>query len=142
MELTPKQEKFAHLYVELGNASAAYRGAYDAERMKPETVTRRAFDMLENGKIKAIVTGLRKEHADRHAVTVDSLIAELEEARKIALADRSPAPAVSATMGKARITGLDKHVIDHKSSDGSMTPAIPLDAATIMSIARQLDDEC
>ncbi|MGU9998175.1 terminase small subunit, partial [Bordetella avium] len=38
MALTPKQEAFALAYVETGNASEAYRRAYSAERMKPETV--------------------------------------------------------------------------------------------------------
>jgi len=33
-KLTPKQEKFCQLYVELGNASDAYRGAYN---VSPET---------------------------------------------------------------------------------------------------------
>ena len=31
------------------------------------------------------------------------------------------ASAVSATMGKAKLLGLDKQTIDHTSSDGSMT---------------------
>ena len=47
--LTPKQEKFAQVYVETGNASEAYRAAYACERMKSATVNRRAFDQLENG---------------------------------------------------------------------------------------------
>jgi hypothetical protein len=57
--LTPKQEQFCLKYQELGNASEAYRQSYDASRMKPETVNRRAFDLLQNGNIAARIDGLR-----------------------------------------------------------------------------------
>ena len=40
--MTPKQEQFARLDVETGNASEAYRQAYNADNMKPETVTNEA----------------------------------------------------------------------------------------------------
>ena len=30
--------------------------------------------------------------------------------------------AVAATMGKAKLVGLDKQIVDHTSSDGTMTP--------------------
>jgi phage terminase small subunit len=128
--LTPKQEKFCQLYVEIGNASEAYRQAYNS-KSKPEAVNVRASEMLSDRKISVRVNELRAGHAKRHAVTVDSLLAELEEARRLALDERSPAPAVAATMGKARITGLDKQVIDHRSGDGSMSPTrIVIEAAT------------
>ena len=32
--LTPKQERFCHEYLALGNASAAYRAAYSTANMK------------------------------------------------------------------------------------------------------------
>jgi len=39
-------------------------------------------------------------------VTVDSILEELEEARQIALAAKSPTAAISASMGKAKLLGL------------------------------------
>ena len=57
--LTPKQEAFARAYVETGNASEAYRKIYNASRMKPETVNRKAKELLDNGKITARVDELR-----------------------------------------------------------------------------------
>ena len=36
-QLTPKQEKFAQVYVECGNASEAYRQAYNAENMQDDS---------------------------------------------------------------------------------------------------------
>ena len=39
-KLTPKQESFCLAYIETGNASEAYRQAYDVgPKTKPETVT-------------------------------------------------------------------------------------------------------
>lgn len=65
---------------------------------------------------------LRGEIKQRHNVTVDSLLAELEEARQKALSAETPqsSAAVAATMGKAKLVGLDKQIIDHTSSDGTM----------------------
>lgn len=122
--MTPKQEKFAQLYVELGSAAEAYREAYDASRMKPDTVYRRAHDLLEHGKIKARIETIREAARERNLVTVDSLLAELEQARRIALGAELPqtSAAVSATMGKAKLVGLDKQILDLRSGDGSMTP--------------------
>ena len=53
MELTQKQHLFVLAYIELGNASQAYRRAYKATKMKASTVNRKAAELLENGKITA-----------------------------------------------------------------------------------------
>jgi len=106
--LTPKQEKFAQLYVELGDASEAYRRSYDTSKMKPASVNRTAKAQVDNVKIAARIATLKESHAKRHAVTVDTLVAELEEARQIALGVPAPSAAVAATMGKAKLLGLDQ----------------------------------
>lgn len=118
-KLTPKQEAFCQAYIETGNASEAYRKAFDARRMKPETVNRSAFDLLQNHKITARLDELRAEIAKRHEVTVDSLLDELEEARQLARDMAKPEAMVSATMGKAKITGHDKKILQHQNPDGS-----------------------
>ena len=41
--LTIKQENFCNYYIESGNASDAYRRAYSCEKMKDETVNRKAI---------------------------------------------------------------------------------------------------
>ena len=106
--MTPKQEHFARLYVETGNASEAYRQAYNAENMKPETVTNEAYKLLQSPDISAMVDDLKVEARQRHRVTVDDLLHELEQARAAALAAPTPqsSAAVSATMGKAKMLGL------------------------------------
>ena len=106
--MTPKQEQFARLYVETGNASEAYRQAYNADNMKPETVTNEAYKLLQDPDISAMVDDLKAEARQRHAVTVGDLLHELEQARAAALAAPTPqsSAAVSATMGKAKMLGL------------------------------------
>ena len=106
IKLTPKQERFCQVYIETGNASEAYRQSYKTAKMKPETVNRTAKQLLDNRKIAARLDELREEHAKRHEITVDTLVAELEEARKLAFETDKAAAAVQATMGKAKLLGL------------------------------------
>ncbi len=114
--LTEKQEAFCRAYLETGNASEAYRAAYDAGNMSPTTVNRTAKDLIDNPKITARLEELRAPIIQKHNITVDSLIAELEEARMAALSAETPqsSAAVSATMSKAKLVGLDKQVIETK----------------------------
>jgi len=120
--MTPKQEKFAQLYVELGSAAEAYRQSYDTIRMKPESIHRRAFDLLQHVKIKARIEAIREAAQERNKITVDTLLLELEQARQAALCAETvqSAAAVGATMGKAKLLGLDKQILDLRSSDGSI----------------------
>lgn len=122
--MTPKQEQFARLYVETGNASEAYRRAYDAEKMKPETVTNEAYKLLQDPDITAMIDGLKAEHKARHYVTVDSVLDELEQARQRALSAPTPqsSAAVSATMGKAKILGLIVDKTELKAEVNETTP--------------------
>jgi phage terminase small subunit len=105
--LTIKQETFCQKYIETGNASEAYRQAYDAQAMKPESINRKAKELLDNGKVAARVAELRGEVQVAHGVTVGSLIAELEEARLVAKGKEQGAAMVAATMGKAKLAGLE-----------------------------------
>ncbi len=115
MKLTLKQEKFCQKYVELGNASDAYRESYNAGKMKTATIHRKACEVLQNGNVSARVKELQARVQEKHDITVESLLIELEEARTAALnGDRvQTAAAVSATLGKAKLCGL---LVDRKES--------------------------
>lgn len=108
MSLTLKQEKFCQLYIELGNASEAYRQSYDTDNMKSDTIHRKAAELMADGKITARIDELKAEHQQRHQLTVDDLIRELDQAREIALAKENPNAMITATMGKAKLLGFDK----------------------------------
>ena len=121
IKLTPKQERFCQVYIETGNASEAYRQAYNAEKMRPDTVNNKAYGLLQKGNIRARLDELRAEHKKRHEITVDTLVAELEEARKLAFETDKAAAAVSATMGKAKLLGL---VVDKQETAITQAPTI------------------
>lgn len=120
--MTPKQEAFCLSYVETGDASEAYRRAYSTGKMKPVTINREAKRLLDNPKIATRLAELHAAVVERHEFTVDDMIAQLDEDRKFARECETPAAAVSASMGKAKVLGflIDRH--DHRSGDGSMSP--------------------
>lgn len=128
MNLKPKQEKFCQLYVELGNASEAYRQSYNAENMSNESVKVEASNLLKNPNISLTIDNIKDCHRKRHNMTVDDLIKELEEARQAALDPNLDKPqsaaAVSATMGKAKLLGLDKQLVDITTNGNSLPSAI------------------
>ncbi len=110
-KLTQKQENFCAAYIETGNASEAYRRAYDASRMKPESISVKASELMRNGGVTVRIAELRAATAQRHQLTVDDLLNELEEARSLAMMGKRPqcGAAVNATLGKAKLLGyLDK----------------------------------
>jgi phage terminase small subunit len=123
--LTPKQEKFVHAYLETGNASEAYRRAYDASGMKPNVIHVKASELLVNGKVSVRLRQLQAIAAQRAVVTAETILGELEQARLLALEMRQPGAMVAASMGRAKIAGLviDKKEVgaagefDHMSND-------------------------
>lgn len=123
MNMTPKQIAFCQAYLETGDASEAWRRSYDASKSNKNSVNRRGHEMLQHSKVIAYLAEERAHIMARHRITVDDLLGELEEARTAALdADTvQSSAAVSATMSKAKLLGLDKQIIDHQSSDGSMS---------------------
>lgn len=115
-ELTPKQEAFAQAYVETGNASEAYRRAYNAENMKSTTVMVKACTTLAQYKIRVRVEELQGEALERHNMTVDSIAELLMEDRDFARENGTPAAAVTASMGLAKLYGLLADKVEHSVS--------------------------
>lgn len=120
-KLTAKEEKFC-LEVATGvdefdkpiSYAEAYRRAYNAGKMKPDTVDVKASQMMAKDKIAVRVRNLRDNIAKKAAITVESLLNELEEARQAALNAETvqSSAAVSATMSKAKLLGMDKQLVD------------------------------
>lgn len=118
MGLTPKQEAFCLAYIETGNASEAYRRAYDAERTTAGAIAVEASKLLKHPKIAQRVAELQADHAERHKVTVDDIIRQLDEDRLFAREHEAPAAAISSTMGKAKVLGFLTDKVHH--SGGSV----------------------
>ncbi|WP_414492385.1 terminase small subunit [Stenotrophomonas maltophilia] len=105
--LTPKQQRFVSEYLKDHNGTqAAIRTGYSAKTAKQQ-----GSRLLADPRIQAAVRAGQKKVAKKAEVTVDSLMAELEQARKLALKEKQASAAVTATMGKGKLAGLlvEKH---------------------------------
>ena len=120
--LTAQREAFARAVAKGGSQADAYREAYPkSNKWKQETVHQAASRLMADSNVSARVDELRSKVAAKVAITVENLIAELEEARSAALmAGPSPqsSAAVAATMGKAKLLGLDKQIVELSGKDG------------------------
>ena len=149
-DLTIKQEAFACAYVENGgNASAAYREAYDAGDMADQTIWVKASELLSNGKVAVRVKELRDAIADAHKLTVADLLKELEENRTAALTAETvqASAATAATMGKAKLLGLDKQSIELTGPNGGPVQSVlnvaglPTEVLTAIMQAKDESDQ-
>ncbi len=105
--LTPKQQRFVQEYLKDHNGTqAAIRTGYSEKTAKQQ-----GSRLLTNADVQAAVRAGQKKVARKNEVTVDSLMAELEQARKLALKEKQASAAVTATMGKGKLAGLlvEKH---------------------------------
>ncbi len=95
-----RHEKFAQALAKGKTVTDAYTAAgYKGDR-------RAASNLWTNVDIKERVTELQSKTVKKVEITADSLAAELEEARALALTEKQSSAAVSATMGKAKLFGL------------------------------------
>ncbi len=113
MKLTPKQEKFAQVYVECGNASEAYRQAYNAEKMKANSIRVAACRVLGKTNVSLMVEELRAENKKRHEVTTDSMTAMAEKVYNGALEAQQFGAANGAATLMSKLHGLLVDKMDH-----------------------------
>ena len=119
--MTPKQADFIKLYFELGNASEAYKRAYNSHA-KPNTLHRKANDLLKHPVIKVEIQAMQEQARERNQVTIDKVVDELEEARQVAKQSGNASAMVSATLGKAKVLGL---VVDKQETNTKLlTPPV------------------
>ncbi len=74
--LTPKQEAFAVAYIKTGNASEAYREAYAAGKMTPESINVAACRALKNAKVALRIDELRAPALAAAEMTIQRTIQE------------------------------------------------------------------
>ena len=74
--MTVKQEKFVKKYLECGNASEAYRHAYNTERMSEACINNSAYKLLRHGEITARLEYLKSHLAEAADISALRVIAE------------------------------------------------------------------
>lgn len=104
--LTIKQETFCQRYIETGNASEAYRQAYDAAGMKPASINRKAKELLDNGKIAARLAELRKPAADAAQVTLEGHLKRLHDLSAAAEKAGQMSAAITAEIARGKASGV------------------------------------
>lgn len=78
MSLTTKQEIFVQRLIEGYSQRESYRFAYNAEKMKDETVDKRASELFSKGEIKGRYEELKQELKERAFYTVEKANEDLE----------------------------------------------------------------
>ena len=77
MSLTSKQEKFIQALVAGKSQRQAYKEAYNATKMKDETIDTRACELLKNSKVKARYDELLEEHKNKALYTREEMVNDL-----------------------------------------------------------------
>lgn len=126
-----RHEAFAQALAKGKSAADAYVDAgYNPSRSA-------ASRLSTNVNVMSRVAELQAKGAKKVEVTLDSLAAELDEARTIAAGEKQSSAMVQATMGKAKLFGL---IIDKKQHSGTVAvvtlSAKDLDGLTDDELAR------
>ncbi len=130
--LTPKQEAFAAEYVAIGNASEAYRRAYDATNMQTATVHARASELLNHGRVAVRIAELKVDVAADNEITFGEIAAALRATYEAALKANQCSAAVSACMGLAKLGGL---LVEKRQVSIDDSGQLYLDAVTALANA-------
>lgn len=77
MSLTPKQEKFAQEVASGKSQADAYRAAFDCARSKPETIIKRASELMTSGEVSGRVKELQGRSASRAELTAERVLREV-----------------------------------------------------------------
>ncbi len=113
--LTIKQQRFVRAYLKTGNASEAYRQAYDCNGSADTTINRNAHALLQNDKIAARVEQLEQEAAEVARLDKSMVLAGLLQTARNAEKWEQAGPAARCweLLGKAVGGGMftDRHQV-------------------------------
>ncbi len=105
-ELTLKQAVFVHHYLATGNASEAYRRAYDASGMQPKSVHVEASRLLDNPNVALSVAELQRGADVAAGLSLEYVLANLGQNAEDARADGHYAASNRALELLAKYLGL------------------------------------
>lgn len=86
-KLSQKQEMFCVKYAKHGNATRAYKEAYNAENMKPATIYVKACELLKNGKIEVRLKELNQMAVSDAVMTKQEALQLLSAKARIRITD-------------------------------------------------------
>jgi phage terminase small subunit len=113
--LTPKQENFCQLYVKLGNASEAYRQAYNSSA-KAQSVAVEASKLMSDPNISLRVAELREEMSEMAYWSRMDSLKVLADIAKGVDSEAKPSDKVAAVKVINSMHGWDKQIIDQTTT--------------------------
>ena len=115
MAINTKQQAFVYHYCSNGfNGTQAAISAGYSENCAQQIATENLLKPV----IKEEIHKFKANIAETAELTALDLIKELEEARELAKKQGQGSVLVSATMGKAKLMGLDQQVLIHQGPNG------------------------
>jgi hypothetical protein len=104
--LTANMEKFCVELARTGNASDAYRKAYNAERMSANAVGVAASELQKNPKITLRLTNLRAEVRKKSGITLEEHMKALGTLRNLSSQAKQYSAAITAEIARGKVSGL------------------------------------
>jgi hypothetical protein len=120
--------------MESGNASQAYRHAYNTKNMKPESVNRTAFELLNSRKIASRVERERERMARQTELSQADVVKMLTEDRALARELGQSAAAVAASVHLAKLAGLYVERSDTTTREAAPSDSAPDHSAMLKSL--------
>jgi hypothetical protein len=134
--LTQKQEAFCLSFIETGNASEAYRLAYQPRRMTDKSIHEKASHILAEGKVQARVAKLRGTAAGKAVFGLVDHLAELATLRDLAKGEKAWGPAVQAEVKRGEAAGL----YPDRGKSVSVHVGMPASAEPVSDTARWIGE--
>lgn len=104
---TPKQAKFLAEYMEHGNASAAYRAAYNCAGASDATIRREAHRLLEHPNITPTLEEARDKARQAAGITLEGHLQRLDDLSRAAEGAEQYSAAIAAEVHRAKAAGLE-----------------------------------
>ena len=114
-KLTKKQEAFVQAYLKCLNPTQAYRKSHDAKNMSDDACRVEGNKLVKHPTISLRIAKATEKAITKAALTVESILEELEEARQMAKLKENPSAMAQASMGKAKVGGL---IVEKKEVGG------------------------
>jgi len=139
VNLTPKQEKFAQCVADGMSQADAYRTAYDcAPSTKAESIQVNACKLMADANVSQRVAELREMLTEKALWSREDSVNVLKSIANDEM-NAKPAERVSAVKELNAMHGWNKQVIDHTSSDGTMSPNKAPKDLTAEELAAELE---
>jgi hypothetical protein len=131
MSLTAKQEVFAQAVARGLTQADAYREAFNVSaETKPETIYKRASELMSRGEIAGRIEALRAPVAKKAQITLEKHLEDLMVLRNAAVKDKKWAAAIQAEIARGKAAGIYVEKHEHGGPGGGPIPvtSVPVDA--------------